>query len=79
MVKISNSIARKREELRAKALEAYYQKHPEERPEPEEEKEPDPTEVDYLKRITEILEAQTAPKEEPKKKGKKKGKAKETW
>ena len=77
VVKISNSIARKRAELKAQALEAYYQKHPEERPEPEEEKEPDPTEVDYLKRITEILEAQTAPKEEPKKKGKKKGKAKE--
>ena len=71
IVKVSNSLARKRAELKAKALEAYYQKHPEERPEPEEEKEPDPTEVDYLKRITEILEAQNAPKEEPKKKGKK--------
>ena len=71
IVKVSNSLARKRAELKAKALEAYYEKHPEERPVPEEEKEPDPTELDYLKRIAELMEAQAAPKEQPKKKGKK--------
>ena len=75
IVKVVNSAARKKEELRAKAQEAYWQKHPEERPVPEEEKEPEPTELDYLKRIAELLEAQNAPapkaeKKEPAKKSK---------
>ena len=60
---------------KAKAQEAYWQKHPEERPVPEEEKEPEPKEIDYLKRIAELLEAQNAPapkaeKKEPAKKNK---------
>ena len=67
IVKVSNSMARKKAELKAKALEAYYEKHPEERPAPVEEGEPEPTELDYLKRIAELLEAQQA-------KGKKKAK-----
>lgn len=75
IVKVSNSMARKRDELKAKAQEAYWQKHPEERPVPEEEKEPEPKEIDYLKRIAELLEAQNAPapkaeKKEPAKKNK---------
>ena len=71
IVKISNTMAKKREELKAQALEAYYQKHPEERPVPPEEGEPEPTELDYLKRIAELLEAQQGGK------GKKKAKAEE--
>ena len=43
-------------ELQAKAQEAYYEKHPEERPVPPEPGKPEPTELDYLKRIAELLE-----------------------
>ena len=72
IVKVVNTAARKKEELRAKAQEAYWQKHPEERPVPEEEKEPEPKEIDYLKRIAELLEAQNAPQAEEKAPAKKK-------
>ena len=57
IVKVMNAAARKREELKAKAQEAYYEKHPEERPVPPEPGKPEPTEIDYLKRIAESLEA----------------------
>ena len=57
IVKVMNTAARKREELKAKAQEAYYEKHPEERPVPPEPGKPEPTELDYLKRIAESLEA----------------------
>jgi len=60
IVKVSNSMARKREELKAKAQEAYYEKHPEERPVPPEEGKPEPTELDYLKRIAEALDKKKA-------------------
>ena len=56
IVKVTNEAARKKEELRAKAQEAYYEKHPEERPVPPEPGKPEPTELDYLKRIAELLE-----------------------
>ena len=56
IVKVTNEAARKKEELRAKAQEAYYEKHPEERPVPPEEGKPEPTELDYLKRIAEALD-----------------------
>ena len=56
IVKVSNEAARKKEELKAKAQEAYYEKHPEERPVPPEEGKPEPTESDYLKRIADALE-----------------------
>ena len=57
IVKVMNAAARKREELKTKAQEAYYEKHPEERPVPPEPGKPEPTELDYLKRIAESLEA----------------------
>ena len=56
IVKISNSMAAKKAELQAKAQEAYYEKHPEERPVPPDPGKPEPTELDYLKRIAESLE-----------------------
>ena len=56
IVKVTNEAARKKEELKAKAQEAYYEKHPEERPVPPEEGKPEPTELDYLKRIAEALD-----------------------
>ena len=60
IVKVSNSMARKKEELKAKAQEAYYEKHPEERPVPPEPGKPEPTELDYLKRIAEALDGKKA-------------------
>ena len=57
IVKISNAMAKKKNEMKAKAQEIYYQKHPEERPVPPEPGKPEPTELDYLKRIAESLEA----------------------
>lgn len=56
IVKVVNSAQRKREALQAKIQEAYYEKHPEERPVPPEPGEPEPTELDYLKRIAEALD-----------------------
>ena len=56
IVKVSNSMAAKKAELQAKAQEAYYEKHPEERPVPPEPGKPQPTELDYLKRIAEALD-----------------------
>ena len=56
IVKVVNNAAKKREALKEKAQEAYYQKHPEERPVPPEPGEPEPTELDYLKRIAEALD-----------------------
>ena len=60
IVKIANSIAAKKAELEAKAQEAYYEKHPEERPVPPEPGKPEPTELDYLKRIAEALDKKKA-------------------
>ena len=56
IVKVVNSAQRKKAELKAKAQEAYYEKHPEERPVPPEPGKPQPTELDYLKRIAEALD-----------------------
>ena len=67
IVKVMNAAARKKEALKAKAQEAYYEKHPEERPVEDAPAEPQPTELDYLKRIAELMEAQNAPKEKAKK------------
>jgi len=55
IVKVSNKAAAKKAELQAKAQEAYYEKHPEERPVPPEPGKPEPTELDYLKEIAELL------------------------
>ena len=57
IVKVVNTISRKNEEIKAKAKEAYYEKHPEERPVPPEPGKPEPTELDYLKEIRDALVA----------------------
>ena len=59
-VKVFNSIARKNAEMRAKALEAYYQKHPEERPVPPEPGKPQPTQEELLASILAELKKQNA-------------------
>ena len=60
IVKVSNTAAKKKAELQAKAQEAYYEKHPEERPVPPEPGKPEPTELDYLKRIADALDKKQA-------------------
>ena len=60
IVKVINSVARKNEEIKAKAREEYYKKHPEERPVEPEPGEPEPTELDYLKEIRDLLAKEKA-------------------
>lgn len=55
IVKVVNSIQRKNEEIKAKALEEYYKKHPEERPAPVEPGVPAPTTEELLTQIRDLL------------------------
>lgn len=55
IVKVINAAQRKKEELKAKAKEEYYKKHPEERPVPVEPGKPEPTEVEVLTEIRDLL------------------------
>ena len=57
IVKVANSAARKKEEIKAKELEKYYEKHPEERPAPVEPGVPAPTQEELLTQIRDILKA----------------------
>ena len=57
MVKVINAAQRKKEELKAKELEKYYEKHPEERPAPVEPGVPAPTQEELLTQIRDILKA----------------------
>lgn len=60
IVKVVTSIQRKNEELKAKAKEEYYKKHPEERPVPPEPGKPAPTEVELLTEIRDALKEKKA-------------------
>ena len=60
IVKVVNTAQKKKAELEAKQKEAYYEKHPEERPVPPEPGKPEPTELDYLKRIADALDKKPA-------------------
>ena len=55
IVKVVNYLRKVRLEMEAKALEEYYQKHPEERPAPVEEEAPKPTEIELLTQIRDSL------------------------
>ena len=55
IVKLTNAAQKKKEELKAKALEEYYEKHPEERPAPVEPGVPAPTQEELLTQIRDIL------------------------
>ena len=57
IVKITNAAQKKKEELKAKELEKYYEKHPEERPAPVEPGVPAPTQEELLTQIRDILKA----------------------
>ena len=58
IVKASNSLAAKKAALEAKAREAYYEKHPEERPAPVEPGVPQPTTEELLTQIRDLLKEQ---------------------
>lgn len=51
IVKVANTIAAKKKQIDAQLLEAYYVKHPEERPAPVEPGKPAPTEAELLTQI----------------------------
>ncbi len=55
IVKVVNTIHRKNEQIKAKALEEYYKKHPEERPVPPEPGKPAPTTEELLTQIRDLL------------------------
>ncbi len=59
VVKVFHYLQKKREEFKAAELELYYQKHPEERPVPLPEAPKEPTEVELLKDIKELLANQS--------------------
>jgi len=55
IVRTINKAKAKKEELEAKQLEKYYEKHPEERPQPVEPGVPAPTQEELLTQIRDIL------------------------
>ena len=55
IVKAINTAKAKKEELAAKELEKYYEKHPEERPQPVDPGVPAPTQEELLTQIRDIL------------------------
>ena len=57
ILKVYTTLQKKRKELQAKAIEEYYEKHPEERPAPvvEEKPIPQPTELEVLLEIKDLL------------------------
>ena len=55
IVKLTNAAQKKKEEIKAKELEKYYEKHPEERPAPVEPGVPAPTQEELLTQIRDIL------------------------
>ncbi len=57
ILKIVSGYNKKKEEWKAKELEKYYEKHPDERPVPEEPGAPVPTELDVLLEIRDALKA----------------------
>lgn len=62
IIKVINTIREKKEKLDAVALEKYYKRHPEERPEEPKPAEPVPTELDVLNEIRDLLKEQNAKK-----------------
>lgn len=62
IVKVANSIRKANEDLKAKAQEAYWEKHPEERPVPPEPGKPEPTDHELLKEMLKVMKEQKAAK-----------------
>ena len=65
IVKVANTIAAKKKQIDAQLLEAYYVKHPEERPVPVEPGKPAPTEAELLTQILVELKKSNGEKPTP--------------
>lgn len=65
IVKMANTIAAKKKQIDAQILEAYYEKHPEERPVPVEPGKPAPTEAELLAQILAELRKDNGEKSTP--------------
>lgn len=65
IVKVANTIAAKKKQIDAQLLEAYYVKHPEERPAPVEPGKPAPTEAEILTQILVELKKSNGEKPAP--------------
>lgn len=65
IVKVANTIAAKKKQIDAQLLEAYYVKHPEERPAPLEPGKPAPTEAELLTQILVELKKSNGEKPTP--------------
>lgn len=65
IVKVANTIAAKKKQIDAQLLEAYYVKHPEERPAPVEPGKPAPTEAEILTQILVELKKSNGQKPTP--------------
>ena len=65
IVKVANTIAAKKKQIDAQLLEAYYVKHPEERPAPVEPGKPAPTEAELLTQILVELKKSNGEKPTP--------------
>lgn len=65
IVKVANTIAAKKKQIDAQLLEAYYVKHPEERPAPVEPGKPAPTEAELLTQILAELKKNNGEKPTP--------------
>lgn len=65
IVKVANTIAAKKKQIDAQILEAYYEKHPEERPAPVEPGKPAPTEAELLTQILVELKKSNGEKPAP--------------
>lgn len=65
IVKVANTIAAKKKQIDVQLLEAYYVKHPEERPAPVEPGKPAPTEAELLTQILVELKKSNGEKPTP--------------
>ena len=65
IVKVANTIAAKKKQIDAQLVEAYYVKHPEERPAPVEPGKPAPTEAEILTQILVELKKSNGEKPTP--------------
>lgn len=63
IVKLVNTARKASDDLKAKAQEAYWEKHPEERPAPVDPGKPEPTDHELLKEMLKIMKENSAKKE----------------
>ena len=62
IVKVAAKVRKTNDEIKAKAQEAYWEKHPEERPAPVEPDAPEPTDHELLKEMLKVMKENQASK-----------------